>query len=88
MKFQVSTDGQCRANGTWFNSVFDFLEHYRSIEVLPLESGGGSDIRLTSFVVNDESGIMSSSSNSAEVFESSFPLENTNLLMICFFFSS
>lgn len=61
MKFQVSSDGQCRANGTWFSSVFDFLENYRSIEVLPLESGGGSDIRLTSFVVNDDS------SNSAEV---------------------
>ena len=53
MRVNLTPDGQCRVLHVWFNNIFELLEHYR-IEVIPLESGLGSDVRLTSFVVKNE----------------------------------
>ena len=41
---------------SFFISIFDMLEHFRT-EPVPMDSGGGiSDVKLTSFIIKDEEG--------------------------------
>ena len=58
------------------------LEHYR-IEPVPLDSGGVSDVRLTSFVVKAENS--SSSSDVSIIFTSRAKLRSLKVLFFGFF---